>query len=220
MLRAIITDSFYAVVAVIAIWQIFNLILIHSLSLNDKLWAKLEYIWIIIGFMGVVSIVVENERIIKKDDLAFTEHWVEERFERLLFFSISEAECIVYQKADWMPQEEFDKRQAESDQFCQWVNEEILPILIKSKENGYERIGKYKELKADRLKERYTHERITEDIKSINEDILTRDALRKELSVNRWLGFQYTFGVILLILAFALRLTMVTRKVKLAKKVA
>ncbi|GAK98217.1 hypothetical protein JCM19294_850 [Nonlabens tegetincola] len=214
MLKEILTNPYYAIIGVIIIWQILNLILINKSNLSERTWARLEYIWIIIGFMGVISIVLENDKNYKKGDLVYTENWIENRFESLLSFAERESFCFKFNKSDWMPEEEFNKRQAESDKICKWVKEVIIPILKKSKENGYEKIGDYKKLELVELKGNYTPERITRDIQEINDDILARDNLRKEISSNYWLGFQYSIGVILLIFAFALRLTLVTKKVK------
>ncbi|WCO00243.1 hypothetical protein [Psychroserpens ponticola] len=215
MLKEILTNPFYAIIGVLAIWQILNLILIGNSKLTEKTWARLEYIWIIIGFMGVISIIIENNRNYKKGDLTFTENWIENQFESLLSFAERETVCFKFNKSDWMPEEEFNKRQAESDRICNWVKEEILPILEKSKENGFEKIGEYKKLELEELKGNYTPDRITRDIKEINEDILVRDNLINEIRSNYWLGFQYSIGVVMLIFAFALRLTLVTKKVKL-----
>ncbi|WP_431109428.1 hypothetical protein [Winogradskyella poriferorum] len=214
MLKEILTNPLYAIIGVFAIWQILNLILIGNSKLTDKAWTRLEYVWIIIGFMGVISIIVENDRNYKKGDLTFTGNWIENQFESLLSFAERETVCFKYNKSDWMPEEEFNKRQAESDKICNWVKEEIIPILEKSKENGFEKIGEYKKLELDELNGNYALERITQDINEINEDISTRDNLRDEIRSNYWLGFQYSIGIILLIFAFALRLTLVTKKVK------
>ncbi|WP_204346687.1 hypothetical protein [Psychroserpens algicola] len=214
MLKEILTNPFYAIIGVLAIWQILNLILIGNSKLTEKTWARLEYIWIIIGFMGVISIIIENNRNYKKGDLTFTENWIENQFESLMSFAERETVCFKFNKSDWMPEEEFNKRQAESDRICNWVKEEILPILEKSKDNGFEKIGEYKKLELEELKGNYTPDRITRDIKEINEDILVRDNLRNEIRSNYWLGFQYSIGVVMLIFAFALRLTLVTKKVK------
>lgn len=214
MLKKILTDPFSAIIGVFTIWQILNLILIGNSKLTDKAWARLEYIWIIVGFMGVISIIIENDRNYKKADLTFTENWIESQFDSLLSFAEREAVCFKYNKSSWMPEEEFHKRQAESDELCNWVKEEIIPILKKSKENDFEKIGEYQKLKLEKFKGNYTLERITQDIKEINKDILTRDNLRNEIRSKFWLGFQYSIGVILLIFAFALRLTLITKKVK------
>ncbi|WP_157603736.1 hypothetical protein [Polaribacter atrinae] len=214
MLKELITNPFYAIIALVVIWQILNFILIRESNLSKKTWSRLEYVWIAIGFMGVISIIIENDRNYKKSDLNFAENWIENQFESLLSFSERETICFQYTRSDWLPAKEFDRRQAESDRICKWVKEEIVPILKESKKNGYSKINDYNKVELDHFEGSYTPERITKDIDRINEDIVNRNNLRNEIRSNHWLGFQYSLGVILLIFAFALRLTLVTKKVK------
>jgi hypothetical protein len=217
MLNEFIRNPLYVILAVVIIWQLLNLILIRCSNLSRKFWARLEYIWIAIGFMAVISIVIRNDLDAKRGELAFSERWIENQFEYLLKFADRETNCFQFQRSKWLEKEEFDRRQAQSDRICNWVKEEILPALQKSKKEGYSKIIGFNKFKVENY-ENYTLERINEDIIRINKDIESRDSLEKTIEGNLWEGIQSSLGVLLLVFVFGLRLTLVTKKVIIDNK--
>ena len=51
-------------------------------------------------------------------------------------------------------------------------------------------------------------------LSKINELIEKRNTLMKDAGNNFWAEFKYTFGVLLLFIAFGLRLAMITKKIE------
>lgn len=213
LLREIITKPFYAIAAVLILWLIFHTLFIYVIKLKPKSWIRLEYIWIIIGFMGVISFVMENNRNSKKSDLDFKERWIKRELRSLKTFTQNPSICFKYNKSDWMSQEEFDARQAESDKICQW-SKDIYTSIQNRKDTIFSPIENYPKIELQIFKTDYTFERITKDINSLNQNIIERRNLKEIIESNNWRNFTYSFGVLFLIVAFAIRLTLVSKKLK------
>lgn len=213
ILRKLVTEPIYAIVAVLILWFIFHIVLNYLIKPQPKNWIKLEYFWILIGFMGVVSFIMENNRSFKKSDLDFKERWVKRELESLKRFTQNPSICFKYNKGDWMSQDEFDARQAESDEICNW-SKNIYKAIQSREDTIFSKIENYPEITLKILKSDYAVERIKKDIISINEYIIERNELKTNINSNHWRNFTYTFGVLFLIIAFAIRLTLVSRKVK------
>ncbi|WP_139959209.1 hypothetical protein [Flavicella sediminum] len=214
MLEEFTRNPWIIILAVFFIWRVLIFLLIKKSNLSKKSWASLEYIWIIIGFMGVISIVIKNDINAKKRNLESSERWIEHQFKTLLKFTKGQTICFQLKRSDWLKNEEFDRRQNESDKICNWVKQTIIPTLKESENKKYSKIKEYPNIELDYYKDSYTTNRIEKDIKKINEDIVHRDNLKKEISNNYWGYFQSSIGLIFLVFAFGLRLTLITKKVK------
>lgn len=217
--RDLITNPFSAFVGVIVTWLILRVLLINLLKINSIAWARLEYVWIGIGIIGVLTVVDENRKEFQLNELDKVKHWIENDSESLLRFTNNQMHCFQYNNTGIFSQQEFDKRQAHSDSVCSWVKK-VAKVVTISIENGYSTIDSIPELLVSQKEEEFAYEQIQYDIQKINEYILRRDQLILSTNDNFWKGFKYSFGILLLIVAFGIRLTIISNKVKKEKNKA
>ena len=219
LIRNIITNPSYAFIVVIAIGFILRIILINILKINTLAWARLEYFWIGIGIIGVLTVVDENRKEFQLNELDKVNHWIKNDSESLLRFTGNQMHCFQYNNTGILTQQEFDKRQAHSDSICSWVKK-VGKVVSTSIHNGYTIIDSIPELIVSQKEEEFAYEQIQYDIQQINGYIIRRDELLDSTSDNFWKGFKYSFGILLLIIAFGIRLAIVSNKVKNAKNKA
>ncbi len=217
--RDLITNPFSAFIGVIGIWLITRVLLINLLKINAIAWARLEYVWIGIGILGVLTVVDENKKEFDLNELDKVKHWIENDSESLLRFTNNQMHCFQYNNTGIFSQQEFDKRQAHSDSVCSWVKQ-VAKVVSTSIENGYSTIDSIPELLVSQKEEEFAYEQIQYDVQKINEYILRRDQLILSTNDNFWKGFKYSFGILLLIVAFGIRLTIISNKVKNEKNKA
>ncbi len=217
IIRNLIITPYISLLAIIVTWGVLHILLVKCFKLKDVFWARLEYFWIIVGILGLLSIVDENRKQVQINKLKIVNYRIENESESLFNFTKNEIHCIKYIRSDWLPKEEFEKRQAHSDFICNWVKE-VSRIVEKSIKNGYIRIEKLPKLKFLDKEKEFSFKEIMRRVNLINSNIGERDVLRKDIGNTSWRDFKYTFGILLLILAFSIRLTLVSKKVNTLKK--
>ncbi len=218
MLEELIRNPIYAILAVLILWQILRILLVKYSKEEEKTWVRMEYTWVIAGFMGVITLVIENDDKFKRNELEFQSKFVRNQVDNLLKFAEMESNCRKFSKGDWIPTDEFLKIQAETDSICNWIKSEIIPLLKESIKNDYDTLKVYRKINLHYLEGTYTPGRIENDIKRINKEISVRDNLKNSIYGDVWLFIRNTFGVILLIIAFAIRLTIISKKLSDLKK--
>lgn len=191
--------------------------MVRLTTIKPVVWARLEFIWIGIGFLGVLTLIDENRLMFQKSELDQVETWIEGDFRSITRFSDLSAHCIKYQNTGIFEQEEFDKRQLRQDMICQWTKN-VKTYLDSLATQDYPRIDELPLIKIDSAETEWTYTQILDDVEQVNIKIERRDNLNQSIKVNNWGDFKQTFGLILLILAFALRFTIVTNKVRTEKK--
>ncbi|WP_139959884.1 hypothetical protein [Flavicella sediminum] len=218
-IRNLITNPLWAFLGVIIVWIILRFFLVKISSLSSVTWARLEYIWIGIGLLGVLTLVDENRKQFQVSELGKVETWIKNDSRSLLNFANNQMHCFQYNNSGIFSQEEFDRRQAHSDSICNWAKKVGL-VVKESIENGYIKIENLPELLVSEKEKEFAFEEIEKDIVEINKNIERRDELITETNDNFWKGFKYSFGILLLIIAFGIRLTIISKKVKDAKNKA
>jgi hypothetical protein len=217
LIRALITEPFYAFVAVIFIWVVLRIVLINISNLSKVTWTRLEYIWIGIGLLGILTLIDENRKQFQINELERTKIWIANDYESLLNYTTSTFHCLKFNNTGIFTQEEFDKRQDESDRVCDWIKK--VNILVDSAIlNGNQKIIKLPKLEIKNEEKEPAFLRVKNEIQAINEYIDRRDELIEKTQDNFWQGFKYGFGILLLIVAFGIRLTIISNKVKNEKK--
>lgn len=212
LIRSLVSVPIYSFVAIIVIWILLRLLLINVFSLSKIAWIRLEYIWILVGSFGVITLVDENGRQFKLSELEKLEVWISNDIESLFNFAKND-QCMKFVDTGIFTKEEFDNRQADSDTICAWVKK--IAILVDSSiSNGYTKIESLPNLSISNREKQYEFKRVNDEISNINRNIYKRDKLRIETNDNFWRGFKYSIGILLLIIAFGVRLTMISKKVE------
>ncbi|MEO9476271.1 MAG: hypothetical protein ABJG41_12075 [Cyclobacteriaceae bacterium] len=216
-IRELISNPLWALCAFLASWQLLVLFMVTKTTIDPVIWARLEFVWIGIGFLGLLSLVGENRRMFQKNELEQVEKWIEGDFKSLIRFSERSGNCFKYINTGIFEQEEFERRQLHQDMICQWTNE-VKTYLDSLVQQGFARIDKLPVIYIDSAKTEWTYTQIHYDVERLNVLIDQRNKLSESVKLNFWDGFRRTLGAILLIVAFALRFTMVTNKVRTEKK--
>lgn len=219
LIRNLITNPLSAFIGVIVTWLVLRVLLINLLNISALAWARLEYVWIGIGIIGVLTVIDENRKEFQLNELDKIKHWIENDSKSLLRFTDNQIHCFQYNNTGIFSRQEFDKRQAHSDSVCSWVKK-VGKVVSSSIENGYGIIDSIPELLVSQKEEEFAYEQIQYDVQKINEYILRRDELINSTSNNFWRGFKYSFGILLLIVACGIRLTIISNKVKNEKNKA
>jgi hypothetical protein len=218
-LRNLISQPLYAFAAVFAFWFIFNLLLIWILKPSSKTWARLEYVWILVGILGILTLVSENDRNFKINEVSKIETWIETDYRSLDSYLSGGRYCINFVDRGLFSPEELRKRQGRADTICSWVKS-MKRAFDSIDRTEFDSITKYPKLIVSNIETAYPFERAMEDVNRINELVGQRNVLLNDLESNQWKNFQSSFGILLLIMAFGLRLTLVSKKVADSKNKA
>ena len=213
-LNGLITKPFLATIAVLVIWLILHVFLVKFGKLSKSNWARLEFVWIGIGFLGVLAIIAENREKSDIAELKWVSDWIETDYRSITSFTSNEQlNCLKFINTSLFSQAEFEKRQARQDSICSWTR--IINIFADSTyRNGKVKLKNIPKLNISKPESEYSYNRINELVTRLNINIEKRDALKSKLQERFWHDFKYSFGILLLLFAFGLRLTFISYKVK------
>lgn len=189
----------------ILIWVILHFLF---LKLSERILKKIEIIYLLIGFLGILSYVFEN----KKDALLYKQEYlkVDINFNMRIINKELDYFCFEYTKAPESPLD-FDDRKIDQDRLCEWGRQMIAKVEYDSI-SGY--IIPLKELELfDKKKYVFktdNNDRMIADINNIVDQ--TNQSIRELNTINASLkeDSKYrirTLGVLLFILALSIRLS-------------
>jgi hypothetical protein len=217
--RNLISNNWYVILSVLILWLLFHYLFVKYFKIKEIIWIRLEYIWISIGFIGVLTIVEENQKNFNQQELRFVENWINYDYEELLSISNLQINCIKYQhNSSLFTKEEYDLLQSRQDSICNWTNK--IHIKANSCFKKKSAITNLPKLGISDEEKQYPCDRIKELISSINKNVEKREITKPKIGSLFWNDIKSGFGVILLIIAFALRLTITSNKVNKEKNKA
>jgi hypothetical protein len=217
-LRDLISKDWVAVLAVLGLWTILYFLLDVLFKLKEIVWIRFEYIWIVIGFIAVLTIIDENNRSFSEYELSNVNLRIENDYDNLLSLSNMQTNCLQFQyNPSIYSKSEFEIIQSKQDAICKWTKD-IFIISDSCFKNGKSAILNFPKIDILSSDMHFPCDRINDLIQSINKNVLRRDALNITVKDDSWKEFKAGFGVILLIFAFALRLTIITHKVVKEKR--
>jgi hypothetical protein len=218
--RNLISNNWYVILSVLILWLFFHYLFVKYFKIKEIIWIRLEYIWISIGFIGVLTIVEENQKNFNQQELRFVENWIDYDYEELLSISNLQINCIKYEhNPSLYTKEEYDLLQLRQDSICNWTNKIhiMADSCFKQKKSAIINLPKFKISNEER---QYPCDRIKELISNINKNVKKRESIKPKVRSRFWNDIKSGFGVILLIIAFALRLTITSNKVNKEKNKA
>lgn len=213
MIKAIITNPLYAFVAVICLWGVLHYVFVRWSNLKDTTWTRFQFAWIFIGFLGVVSLIDENKKSFGLSELSRIKESIEYEYNSLRRFLTSDILCMQYVDSGIYSREEFMRRQARQDTICEWTKS-IKVLVDTAISNEYAKIDTIPQLEIYNPILEYEYERITEDLNLLDKKINRRNELIKLTGDRDFSNFKHSVGVLLMILAFAIRLTIVSKTVR------
>jgi hypothetical protein len=214
---SIINKPIYAFGAIILFWIVLFVVFRWVYILKPVSWKRLEFIWIIIGSMGLISIVKENNKSFNKAELTYMKVNIENSITHLENWLDEPSACVKYIKSPYSPVD-LDQGQLDQDQICNW-SKKILAILVEIREGNYERIN-VQSLDTIAYQSSITSEykkEIRRRAFEVNKFIDGYNEVKVEFDSNDWNDFYRSIGVLFLIFAFGLRLAIATYNVNNAK---
>ncbi|MEC3905748.1 hypothetical protein VOI54_01830 [Tamlana sp. 2201CG12-4] len=212
LLEGLITKPFNTFLGIIILWGIFYLVFVKLLKLRGSIWHWFEYSWIFVGVFGVLFLVAENRKNRSVNRLEFINNRLKNDVKDLKNYSEISNHCFKYNNSGLLSQEVFDKRQAEQDSVCSWMKK-VKAMAEKSINNNYILLDKIPVINIENYQALAEYKHVLIVHQRINEQIKNRDELTKIINDDFWEGYKYTFGILFLIIAFALRLTIVSKKI-------
>ncbi|MGB1319223.1 MAG: hypothetical protein ACPG5W_13485 [Flavobacteriales bacterium] len=212
-LKALMTNAWCALAAVLCLWIALHVVLVRLVSLKETTWTKFQFAWIFIGFFGVVSLIDENQKSFGISELSRVKHSIEYEYNSLERFLTSDILCMKYIDSGIFSREEFLRRQARQDTICEWTKS-VKVLVDTAIARGYAKIDTIPPLKIYNPEIEYEYERITEDLNALSQKISRRSILIEQTGNKDFGNFKHSIGVLLLIVAFAIRLTTVSKKVR------
>jgi hypothetical protein len=217
LIRNILTSPFWTIGATVVLWSaLYFLFTIFELS--DTNWKRLEYIWIFTGFLGLLTVINENNKSYKDKEMNDIKRDIEFDISRLEFFLSNQMACFKYNNVESSP-DDFDQRQYDQDQICDWSK--TFKIQVDSFAGIPTSHLDTVALKSIKFKTTFMDDYVedfSECTNRINTSIDKFNEYSKEVNSKFWENFSKTFGPILLIIAFAIRLSLTTRNVRNSKK--
>lgn len=217
MLRDLIISPASIVITTLILWIVFFQLFFRVLKISDKNWKRLEYIWIFIGMFGLVSITSEN-----KKEYNFNNS---ERLKNYLTLTIKDIRtllneahtCIKYTKSEYSP-DNFEAIQFDQDLICKWSKsfkiqlDSLTGLPIAKLDTISNNFFKFK---TNAMKD-FIHD-FNSSIRLLNSELNEYKKYREEYESDHWSNFSRTFGVLMLMLAFSIRLSIATKNVKQSK---
>jgi hypothetical protein len=217
IIRNILTIPIWTITATVFLWfVIYRLFIFFKLS--EVNWKRLEYIWIFIGLFGLLSVVEKNNKEFKTVDNFYVKKNIEFNLSRIKFFLSDLQTCFKYNKIS-SSLLDFDDRQYDQDLICSWSKtykidfDTIDGIPTKFLDTlAIKKLIFKTSFMAGYIKE------FQSCCSAINSDIKKFNLYKKQIKSNDWENFSRTTGVLFIIIAFAIRLSITTKNVKTTKK--
>lgn len=209
-LRTIVTNPFFTVMLLLVCYFILKVLLIDTLNLSKKTWTKLDYIWIFVGFIGVISLVNNNRKTNLGRNISFNKFWLEKSYEEVLDRLNLDLYCY---KQDTTRTTFYSlKDDTEIEKVCNWIYE--VKENIERDFKNQEPLSNLPQSIRTMIK-KFPSVSINFYSKKVDESILEINRIKKEKSsLEKWYNFNEDMGILILIFAFALRIVLITNKVR------
>lgn len=210
--RSILSIPFYAFFTVLALWVGLFLFFYKGLKLSSKGWSGLEFIWILIGLFGIMTLVDENKKRFVKSELTYLNHWIESDYNNLLKSLNSDINCVEFNhNINLFTKQEFDSLQNRQKTFCDW-SREVYQYVDSCYNTEDKIIGTLPELPLNNKNKIYPYDQIIRWNENINQNLIKKKEAENLVTDEYWTEFQLSFGLLLLYFAFGLRLAITTNK--------
>lgn len=211
--QSLIFSPLKALLFVIFIWGICYISLVRLIKPKQSFWNKLEYVWVIIGLFGALALIDENNKLYSTNELTRVQSYIENDYKFLNKFVSDEFRCMKYSKSDLVTEAEFLKGQNRADSICKW-SKQVSYILDSLYKKNMSKIETLPSLNIEDYEKEYVYLRVIADKNLINKSIIKREELKTEINNRDWFNFKNSIGIILLLVAFSLRLTVISNKIR------
>jgi hypothetical protein len=209
---SILVQQLMAVVATLLLWQ-FAYNLFKFITLSDTNWKRLEYIWIFIALLGLMTLINENKKQSIESELSKVRQEIKLDMSLVNFLLSDVQTCTKYKKTESSP-ENFDLSQYDQNLVCNWSKDFIIETdsitgipLSTLDLSSLQTL----DFKTDFM-HRYVKE-ISLYGNRVNKNIEKNIHYSAEIEKKNWDHLYKSVGVVLLIIAIAIRLALTQRNV-------
>lgn len=117
-IRNIISSPFLALFVTLVLWWVIYFLCV-TFKLSKKKLKKLEYIWLSVGLLGLLSIVNKNEKEYRFVDNIGIEQTINFDLQRNNFLLKGHQTCFKQTQSDTSPKD-FQDRQSDQNLICEW----------------------------------------------------------------------------------------------------
>jgi len=195
---------------------LFHLSFIRIYPLSKKGWKYVDYVWLSLGTIGLISGVGASRQIIATNEISDASWRIERAasdVENSIVFGHGPAICRTFVRTEYSPAN-LDDIQAEYDAMCKWFQnaEKILPTTTFSSRKTIH-LGDFQALPMGA--DQYAVQKFRDAIEDYNQAVSRLEALT-ELTKKSNIEVAIThIGPFLLAIALALRITKVTGELRL-----
>jgi hypothetical protein len=216
-IEKLITNPLYGILAVLVLWVVSYLLLSKLLKISNLAWIRLEYAWIAVGFIAVLVLIDENRKRTEQKEVDKLQFNIENTYHYLFNELDIESTCQKFNNSLNLSPHEFDSIQRRSDIVCQWAKD-VRKIILNDFSTHKTKIEKLPLLEVDDFKNESIYSYTIVEIESLNDWLSQLEKLKKDIKDDSWNQFKYSVGILFLIIAFAIRLTINSHKVKMEKE--
>lgn len=216
MIGELLISPKYLVIVTIVIWIIIFQLLYRVLCISKTNWKRLEYLWLLAGFLGLVNLVVENRKEYSFNSSERVKNYINLSIRDIKESLSNDRNCFKYTKSKFSP-DNFDEVQNEQDKYCELTKRYFVAYdTIQNVPRMHFKLLNDNNFKANEIITDIND--LNELIKTLNSEIDEYNLFRNEYDSKNWSTFSKTFGVLLLIIALAIRLSIATYNVIETKK--
>lgn len=202
----LITNPLAASMCVAFLWLVFHKALIIWKS--ERLRVCVNLFWLGVAFLAVVAVIIENNEFSKNIEIKNLEFRIIHERKSSLHYCTEYDHCRYYNWSDeYFSAVEIDSLKNRIDSVCQWVSV-VSTILADTSKQDYLHSINYPEISIPNPNEEYAVERLMNDKKRTNELVSDRHILIQSLKHKAYREFYRTWGILLLLIAFPLRLAL------------
>lgn len=217
VIRSLISSPIWAISFVLFFWLLIVHVFISKKPAKRMFWLQIEHIWILIAFLGVLALIDENRRQYFKSELGTLEIWVNNDLNAAIRFLNMDAHCGHYQNTGIFNEDEFLLRQQRQESICLWTIQMSEYLQRASNKIELDEL-ELTQLKIDNPSKEWIYNEVSRHIQRVNQYISRQQFLNKELEVTTFREIYNTIGLILVLIAFILRLTVLTVKIRIEKQ--
>lgn len=217
LLSNLISNPILALIATIITWIIIYKTLTF-IKLNKQGWKKLEYFWLSVGLLGLLSLVNKKQRdfyIIDNFNLEDSFNYHADRIQ----FLVREVEtCYDFVKSTTSPTD-FAERQEDQDMICKWAKkyrlylDSLLSDTIATIPKNTLETNSIKNIKFKTTQMNYYLEDFLTTCSEANKCILKYNKNLEYIKDDIFDWFYSSIGILFLILAFGTRFAIATYNV-------
>lgn len=170
---------------------------------NEVLWAKLELVWIFVGFVGVLTVVNMERLEYQLNDATFSKSRIEQYSNRVLNAANLPIPCHSMDENRIANTESLS--QTEIEEICNWKYQLSKEVFSFKYAESIAPIPK--SIKVN-FPTSYYYDHLAKSITTYNK------AIEEIKLLEKWRFVKESFGFVMLVFAFALRIIIAKRKIK------